>query len=91
VDGSTHAIELKDLVLQSVSWSADNQRLYVSALSELYWNIYSITLDGKFEKLLEDVPPVPVWLVGPKPSPDGHYLAYFQRSYEQNAIMLENY
>lgn len=49
---------------------------------------YVVSLDGSFKVLLEDAQG---WLAGPKPSPDGHYLAYLLRVYETNVAMLENY
>jgi Tol biopolymer transport system component len=89
-NGSTHAIELKDWILQGVSWSPNNQSLYVSGYSESSWKITSVTLGGRIKELLE-VPNLQGWLVWPRPSPDGHYLAYFERTYERNVTMLENF
>ena len=89
-DGSKHAIELKEWHLQTVAWSADNQHLYVSVDLGTSFAIFWVSLDGKFKKLVE-VPANQGWLSMPRPSPDGHYLAYFLRTYEQNVTLLENY
>jgi serine/threonine protein kinase len=88
--GSSHTIELKDWHLQSIAWSADNQTLFVSALSTLSWAVLRVGLGGELQSLRE-VPVGQAWLANPKPSPDGHYVAYLLRTYEDNVVMLENY
>jgi len=89
-DGKTNSIELKDWHPQSVSWSPDNQHLYASGSSASAWSILLVDLDGKFRKLFE-VPDGQGWPTNPKPSPDGHYLAYVLRTWESNVTMLENF
>lgn len=96
-DSSTNAIVLRDLdmndphlQLQSVSWAPDNQHLYVSAWTGSSFMISRVRLDGDFTVLAE-MPGMQEWLFGPKPSPDGHYLAYLLTNLETNVNMLENY
>lgn len=95
---NTRAIELKvgDLTntrVQSVAWAPDSQHFYVSAGTlgtgpsfAIYW----VSPDGELTKLVEMLGATE-FLFGPKPSPDGHYLAYFFRHYQTNVTMLENY
>jgi len=83
-------IKLDGFSLQSVSWSPDNQHLYVSGASDASFKILLLDLDGKFKGLAE-FPIGQAWPSAPKPSPDGRYLAYFVRLYEHNLALLENY
>ena len=92
---NTDEIELKveDLTnarVQSVAWAPDNQHLYVS-----YWTGASFAIswtgpDGQLRKLVETLGGQN-FMFAPKPSPDGHYLAYLLRNYHTNVTMLENY
>ena len=63
---------------------------YGYRLAEMGYRILLVDLDGKFRKLFE-VPDGQGWPTNPKPSPDGHYLAYVLRTWESNVTMLENF
>jgi Tol biopolymer transport system component len=76
--------------VQSVAWAPDNQHLYVSAWTGSSFEISLVTLDGQVTKLVEKFVGQE-YLYAPKPSPDGRYLAYLQRSLQTNVTMLENY
>lgn len=89
----TSAIEMKDSGLDAISWSSDNQHLYVSGIfepSNILWKILWVDLDGKFKSLVE-LPFNQGRLSRPQPSPDGRYLSYHLRTYVGNVTMLENY
>jgi Tol biopolymer transport system component len=76
--------------IQAAAWSADGNRIYVTARSSSSWAILSVDLQGNVGALLE-VPMGQSWLWDPVPSPDGRYLAFVQRVFENNAAMLENF
>jgi DNA-binding beta-propeller fold protein YncE len=86
----TDVIKLAGWHLQSVSWSPDNQRLYVSGYSGPLFKILLVSSDGGF-KSLSEFPAGPAWPFAPKPSPDGRYLVYLLRFFETNVALLENY
>jgi hypothetical protein len=83
-------MKVSHLQLQSVSWAPDNKHLYASAWTGSSFTISRVSLDGDVAVLLE-MPDMQKWLFGPKPSPDGHYLAYLLTNLETNVTMLENY
>lgn len=89
-DGKTRSIEPKDWQVQSIAWSPGNQHLYASGFSATTFSIRLVGLDGNF-KSLSEVPAGQAWITNPKPSPDGHYLAYVLRTWESNVTMLENF
>lgn len=76
--------------LQNVNWSSDGNQLYVTGWFASSNAILSVDLAGNMKVLLE-VPAGQAWLTTPVPSPDGHYLAYTKRSFEQNVSLLENF
>ena len=85
-----NVIKLDGWYLQSISWSPDNQRLYVSGHTGQSFKMLLVRPDGSF-KSLSELPMGQGWLTAPKPSPDGQYLVYFLRLYEMNVALLENY
>ena len=89
-DGKTRSIDLKDWQVQSIVWSPDNQHLYASGFSASAFSIRLVDLGGKFRELF-DVASGQGWPANPRPSPDGHYLAYVLRTWESNVTMLENF
>jgi Tol biopolymer transport system component len=74
---------------QSLSWSANNQRLYATNASDSGFEILAVNLDGTYKLLWK--PNDGSWIVGPKSSPDGRFLAYQKRTFHANITMLENY
>jgi serine/threonine protein kinase/Tol biopolymer transport system component len=76
--------------IQSVTWSSDGSHLFATAISETSTVLLLIDLHGNLQ-VLDEAPIGETWLYGPVASPDGHYLAYMKRSYESNAMMLENF
>ena len=86
----TDVINLAGWHLQSVSWAPHNQRLYVSGQTGQSFKILLVRLDGGF-KSLSEFPMGRGWPFAPKPSPDGRYLAYYLRLFEENVALLENY
>jgi serine/threonine protein kinase len=88
--GSKRVIELKGWVLQAVSWSPDNQHLYVSGYKDgPPFKILLVGLNGQFTTLIESRDGE--WINNPRPSPDGQYLGYVSRWDQGNVALLENY
>jgi Tol biopolymer transport system component len=75
--------------LQTITWSADGARLYVSVFSP-EWNNLLLTADlsGNVRPLLENRH---TWLGHPRASPDGRFLAWHEVTAEQNVGLLEDF
>jgi dipeptidyl aminopeptidase/acylaminoacyl peptidase len=74
--------------LQTPAWSADGQRLFVSALSDAKWRLLKMDPDGHTHVLLDN----PYgWIGSPLPSPDGKRLAYIYVVTESNVTLLEHF
>ncbi len=71
-----------------LGWAADGNALFVAAQTSEYF-IARIGLDGTTHTLLDRGRAQ--WLTYPRPSPDGRYLAFSQRTSESNAWLLENF
>jgi serine/threonine protein kinase/Tol biopolymer transport system component len=76
--------------VQSIAWSADESHLFATADIGTSFVLLFIDLHGTLQVLTE-VPHGQAWLSDPVPSPDGHYLAYTQRTFEGNVTMLEHF
>ena len=70
-----------------LGWAADGKALFVAAQKEGYF-IAQIELNGTTRVLLDRNNQ---WLSYPRPSPNGRYLAFSQRTVESNAWLLENF
>ena len=68
--------------------SAISKYFYVTSFSE-HGDILEVDLQGNSKVLVKGH--TGTWLVDPRPSPDGRYLAYQQRTYTSNFALLENY
>jgi serine/threonine protein kinase len=89
--GAVRRMELKIWKhFQYVRWSADGRHIYVEASSGPSWTIFTTDLAGNANVLVE-VPAGQGWLCCPRPSPDGHFLAYTERIFESNVTLLENF
>jgi serine/threonine protein kinase len=88
--GQANDIEIPDAKLQSIAWSPDNQHLYASGRLGSTWAMFRVGPDRSFRRLSE-VKLNQSWILLYGPSPDDHYLAYKLRSFDTNAIMLENF
>ncbi len=73
---------------QSITWSADGNHLFATALTATSVVLFSIDLRGNMRVLVEEGAG---WLSYPVPSPDGRYLAYMKRTNESNVVMLEHF
>jgi serine/threonine protein kinase len=73
-------------------WSPDGRSIYVGAqrVADSAFTIFATDLAGN-TKVLVEVPENQGWLANPLPSPDGHFLAFTERTYENNVAMLENF
>jgi hypothetical protein len=90
-DGSVRSLPLKTAYgLTSVRWTSDGQHFYLTGIKDsgsAYAFLYG-GLDGKVKVTDE------VWrrsIYRPVPSPDGHYLAFSEKSLQSNVVMLENF
>jgi DNA-binding winged helix-turn-helix (wHTH) protein/Tol biopolymer transport system component len=90
-NGTVKQLELKNWSdFQYSKWSADGHSIYVGAQGPDAWTIFNTNLAGN-TKVLVEVPLEQGWLATPEPSPDGRFLAFTERTYENNATMLENF
>jgi eukaryotic-like serine/threonine-protein kinase len=91
-DGSVSTVPLGDWHgLESINWSPDGNRLYVSGDRTTQSNVIaSVDMAGKVRVLLETKGNYSGFL-NATPSPDGRYLAYTQRDSESNLALLENF
>lgn len=72
----------------SPSWAADDNALFAAGRSTAYF-IARIELDGKTRVLLNGNANQSIDAAAP--SPDGHHMAFSQRTAESNAWLLENF
>jgi Tol biopolymer transport system component len=75
--------------ISSLWWAADGNALFASVSQSTDWLIARIELDGKTHVLLNGGRNQ--WLDSPVPSPDGRYLAFSQKIWENNVWLLENF
>jgi serine/threonine protein kinase len=81
----------RDWFIQSISWSADGNRLYATGYTTVSpFSLLSLDLLGNARVLLE-VQWGRGWLCCPVPSPNGHSLAWSERAFEYSVTMLENF
>jgi len=91
--GALQRLDLKEWkALQSARWSANGRRIYVGGMSQdsSHWAIFTTDLAGNINMLVE-VKGGQGWLYGPRPSPDGRFLAYTERLFESNVSLLEDF
>lgn len=74
----------------SVGWSADAKQLLAIVGSDSSFKLVTLDANGKCTVLYE-VPTKRGWLTGPIASPDGRYLAFTQRTYMSDLVLLENF
>lgn len=75
--------------LQSLSWSADGNHLYVTAFRDNYSLLY-VDLAGEVNVLLNEAVSQ-AWVGSPLASPDGTHVIFNETTWESNAVMLENF
>ena len=75
-------------VVWNLSWTSDGRAILAAARTTGYF-IARIDLDGKTHMLLDRGRAQ--WLSNPRPSPDGRYLAFSQRTFESNVWLVENF
>ncbi|MGD0008857.1 MAG: hypothetical protein ABSE93_09965 [Terriglobia bacterium] len=74
---------------QSVVWAADGKGLFLTTLLPASFNLVHVTLSGKVKLLLNNAHRQ--WIFGPRPSPDGKYLAFQTQTVDSNIWLLENF
>ncbi len=86
-DGSSRTITVEGSQLESPTWAADNQHLYVTNHRGEKWDLLYVDPSGKYKTAWT----AQAWIVSPAVSPDGERIAFQQRSFEGSYAMLENY
>ena len=74
-------------VLQVPKWASNSQSIYFGCFRE-GWQIVRTNLSGKAEAITKAAGG---WAHAPLPSPDGKHLAYTERLWESNVVMLKNF
>ena len=72
---------------QSVAWAADGKSFVVTNLLPDSFNMIRVSLSGKVQPLLGN--PQRQWMVRPRSSPDGKYLAYQAQTSDSNVWLIE--
>jgi DNA-binding winged helix-turn-helix (wHTH) protein/Tol biopolymer transport system component len=89
ITGETRELTVKRWEeLDSIDWSADRKAVFVSSHHESDSALLKITLGGTVSVLLRSSGPQ---VVGPMPSPDGHYVMFAGLSTTSNVWMVENF
>lgn len=73
---------------QSLAWTADGRGFYVTTVLPESFNLIYVTLDGKVQLVLSN--PLTQWMLDPRPSPDGKYLAVQADTDDNNVWLLKN-
>ena len=77
--------------IQVINWSSVGNQIYFSgATSTGDWAIARTDLAGRV-KVLTRVSAGTHWLTDPIPSPDGHYLAYEEKDWQKDVVLLEKF
>jgi eukaryotic-like serine/threonine-protein kinase len=74
--------------LQTISWSADAQGLYVTAFSPSGTTLLAVGLNGKTTVLFQQGRN---WLCCPKAAPNDRLLAFSATAYQTDAVMIEKF
>jgi serine/threonine protein kinase len=74
-------------LFQSVAWAADGKSFVVTNLLPDSFNMIRVSPSGKVQLLLGN--PQRQWMVRPRSSPDGKYLAYQAQTSDSNVWLIE--
>jgi Tol biopolymer transport system component/predicted Ser/Thr protein kinase len=74
---------------QSVAWAADGKGFFLTTWLPASFNLVHVTLSGKVQLLLNNARTQ--WMLKPRPSPDGKYLAFQAQTWDSNVWLLENF
>jgi serine/threonine protein kinase/Tol biopolymer transport system component len=74
-------------LFQSVAWAADGKSFFVTNLLPESFNMIRVSLSGKVRLLLSN--PQRQWMIRPRASPDGKYLAYEAQTSDSNVWLIE--
>ena len=74
---------------QSIAWAADDKGFFLTTWLPESFNLIHVTLSGKAQLLLKNAHKQ--WMFGPRPSPDGKYLAFQAQTWDSNAWLLTNF
>jgi DNA-binding winged helix-turn-helix (wHTH) protein/Tol biopolymer transport system component len=75
--------------LQSIAWAADGKGFFVTSWLPDSFNLLHVTLAGKVQPLVRNGHRQ--WMVFPRPSPDGKYLAFQAQTWDTNVWLLEKF
>jgi Tol biopolymer transport system component len=73
---------------QSLSWTADGKGFFMTTVLPESFNLIHVALDGKVQLVLSN--PQAQWMLRPRPSPDGKYLALQAQTFDSNVWLVEN-
>jgi WD40 repeat protein len=76
--------------LQNIRWAADGKSLFALAGSTSSFSLLSIDAKGK-PRVLYEIPVETGWIPSIVPSPDGRSLAFTERMYVRDVMLLENF
>jgi DNA-binding winged helix-turn-helix (wHTH) protein/Tol biopolymer transport system component len=92
LDGAWHEVYLKteEARLTSIAWAVDGKSFFVTGFFVAAGNPYGVlhvALDGRslFSTGSRQ------WVIEPRPSPDGKYLAFAALTYDSNVWVIENF
>jgi eukaryotic-like serine/threonine-protein kinase len=88
-NGTGQTLKLSPVFIWSLRWAADGTAVFAAVSRSTEYLIVRIELDGTTRVLLNRGRTQ--WLASPRPSPDGHYLAFSQQTFQTNVWLLENF
>jgi serine/threonine protein kinase len=77
-------------LMADVFWAADGKRLFVISSTNASTTLASVGPNGAWT-MLYDLPFSRGFIKVPLPSPDGRFVAFTQRTYISNLVLLENF
>ena len=88
-NGAGQTLKVPGVFIWSLCWTADGAAVFAAVSRSTEYLIMRIELDGTTRDLLNRGRTQ--WLGFPRPSPDGHYLAFSQQTFQTNVWLLENF
>jgi Tol biopolymer transport system component len=88
-NGTGQTLKLSPVFIWSLCWAADGTAVFAAVSRSTEYLIVRIELDGTTRVLLNRGRTQ--WLASPRTSPDGHYLAFSQQTFQSNVWLLENF
>ena len=76
--------------LERIRWAADGRSLFAITRTSSSWVLLSVYANGN-PTVLHETPLGSAWISSVVPSPDGKHLAFIQRVFVQDVMLLENF